>query len=136
VSTPVESYTTPSGITFLDNTGAHSLYAFQELGNNHVYALGASQDQASRDQLVAGTLGGLSLLASAQIRKNLTTATSGLKHNWVTGLAAVGNEWLVGTYSDGVKGGFSYSPRVHSLTLADKHSKGDITAVTEALAET
>jgi ligand-binding sensor domain-containing protein len=93
---------TPAGITFLDKTGAHSLYAFQGLVNNHVYALGASQDQASQDQLVAGTLGGLSLLAGGQIRKNLTTATSGLKHNWVTGLAAVGNEWLVGTYGAGV----------------------------------
>jgi hypothetical protein len=32
--------------------------------------------------------------------------------------------------------GLSYSPRVHSLTLAEKESKSDITAVTEALAET
>jgi ligand-binding sensor domain-containing protein len=88
---------TPAGITFLDNTGAHSLYAFEGLVNNHVYALGANEDQ-----LVAGTLGGLSLLAGGQIRRNLTTATSGLKHNWITGLAAVGNEWLVGTYGAGV----------------------------------
>ena len=88
---------TPAGITFLDNTGAHSLYAFQGLVNNHVYALGATGDQ-----LVAGTLGGLSLLAGGQISKNLTVATSGLKHNWITGLAAVGNEWLVGTYGAGV----------------------------------
>ena len=88
---------TPAGITFLDDTGAHSLYAFQGLVNNHVYALGASGDQ-----LVAGTLGGLSLLNGGQIRRNLTTATSGLKHNWITGLAAVGNEWLVGTYGAGV----------------------------------
>jgi hypothetical protein len=88
---------TPAGITFLDTTGAHSLYAFQGLVNNHVYALGAKESQ-----LVAGTLGGLSLLAGGQIRRNLTTATSGLKHNWITGLAAVGNEWLVGTYGSGV----------------------------------
>ena len=88
---------TPAGITFLDNTGAHSLYAFQGLVNNHVYALGAGGNE-----LVAGTLGGLSLLAGGQIEKNLTVATSGLKHNWITGLAAVGNEWLVGTYGAGV----------------------------------
>jgi ligand-binding sensor domain-containing protein len=88
---------TPAGITFLDNTGAHSLYAFQGLVNNHVYALGASQDQ-----LVAGTLGGLSLLEGGQVRKNLTTATSGLKHNWITSLAAAGGDWLVGTYGAGV----------------------------------
>jgi hypothetical protein len=88
---------TPGGITFLDNTGAHSLYAFQGLVNNHVYALGAGGNE-----LVAGTLGGLSLLTGGQISKNLTVATSGLKHNWITGLAAVGNEWLVGTYGAGV----------------------------------
>jgi ligand-binding sensor domain-containing protein len=36
------------------------------------------------------------------VQKNLTTATSGLKHNWITGLAAVNNDWLVGTYGTGV----------------------------------
>ena len=88
---------TPAGITFLDASGAHSIYAFQGLVNNHVYALGASGNQ-----LVAGTLGGLSLLAGDSVRRNLTTATSGLKHNWITGLAQVGSEWLVGTYGAGV----------------------------------
>jgi ligand-binding sensor domain-containing protein len=88
---------TPAGITFLDASGAHSIYAFQGLVNNHVYALGASGDQ-----LVAGTLGGLSLLTGGSVRRNLTTANSGLKHNWITGLAQVGSEWLVGTYGAGV----------------------------------
>ena len=36
------------------------------------------------------------------MRRNITTATSGLKHNWITALAQVGNEWLVGTYGAGV----------------------------------
>jgi ligand-binding sensor domain-containing protein len=88
---------TPAGITFLDASGAHSIYAFQGLVNNHVYALGASGGQ-----LVAGTLGGLSLLTGDSVRRNLTTSTSGLKHNWITGLAQVGSEWLVGTYGAGV----------------------------------
>jgi ligand-binding sensor domain-containing protein len=88
---------TPAGITFLDASGAHSLYAFQGLVNNHVYALGASGDR-----LVAGTLGGISLLNAGSVRRNLTTATSGLKHNWITGVVAVGDEWLVGTYGAGV----------------------------------
>ena len=88
---------TPAGITFLDASGPHSLYAFRGLVNNHVYALGASGDQ-----LVAGTLGGLSLLSGGVVRRNLTVATSGLKHNWITGLVTVGNEWLVGTYGAGV----------------------------------
>ena len=88
---------TPAGITFLDKSGAHSIYAFQGLVNNHVYALGADGDK-----LVAGTLGGLSLLAGGEVRKNLNTANSGLKHNWITALAEVGNDWLVGTYGIGV----------------------------------
>ena len=88
---------TPAGITFLDRSGAHSLYAFQGLVNNHVYALGADGSR-----LVAGTLGGLSLLNGGAVERNLTTATSGLKHNWITSLAAVGNDWLVGTYGAGV----------------------------------
>jgi ligand-binding sensor domain-containing protein len=88
---------TPAGITFLDKSGAHSIYAFQGLVNNHVYALGADGDK-----LVAGTLGGLSLLSGGEVRKNLNTATSGLKHNWITALTEVGNDWLVGTYGAGV----------------------------------
>jgi len=88
---------TPAGITFLDRSGAHSIYAFQGLVNNHVYALGADGDK-----LVAGTLGGLSLLTGGEVRKNLNTSTSGLKHNWITALTPVGNDWLVGTYGAGI----------------------------------
>ncbi|MGO9316925.1 MAG: hypothetical protein ACLPXT_02015 [Terracidiphilus sp.] len=88
---------TPAGITFLDRSGTHSIYTFQGLVNNHVYALGAGGDK-----LVAGTLGGLSLLSNGEVLGNLNTANSGLKHNWITALAAVGNDWLVGTYGAGV----------------------------------
>jgi len=88
---------TPAGITFLDSSGAHSMYAFQGLVNNHVYALGASGDR-----LLVGTLGGLSLLSSGQVQRNLTTGNSGLRPNWITGLAAVGDQWLIGTYGGGI----------------------------------
>jgi len=88
---------TPAGITFLDRSGAHSIYAFQGMVNNHVYALGADGDK-----LIAGTLGGLSLLTGGEVRKNLNTSTSGLKHNWITALSPVGNDWLVGTYGVGI----------------------------------
>jgi ligand-binding sensor domain-containing protein len=88
---------TPAGITFLDSSGAHSIYAFQGLINNHVYALGTSGDQ-----LVAGTLGGLSLLTGGEVHRNLNTGNSGLKHNWITALATAGGDWLVGTYGAGV----------------------------------
>ena len=55
---------TPAGITFLDESGAHSIYAFQGLVNNHVYALGADGDK-----LVAGTLGGFRCSRAARCAK-------------------------------------------------------------------
>lgn len=52
--------------------------------------------------MLVGTLGGLSLLDQGQVRMNYTTANSGLKANWITALARVGDEWFVGTYGGGV----------------------------------
>jgi ligand-binding sensor domain-containing protein len=90
---------TPAGLTFLDATGARSMYAFQGLVNNHVYALGVSGNQ-----LMAGTLGGLSQLDRGDVQVSYTTATPGLKHNWITAVVSVGGEWMVGTYGAGVLG--------------------------------
>ncbi len=89
---------TPAGITFLDPGGAHSIYAFQGLVNNHVYALGADNNR-----LAAGTLGGISLIEAGDVQQNLNVANSGLKHNWITAFAPVGDEWLVGTYGAGIE---------------------------------
>lgn len=88
---------TPAGVTFLDKSGAHSIYAFQGLVNNHVYALGVHGSQ-----LLVGTLGGLSLLNGDSVQRNFTTANSGLNHNWITGVVPVGDQWLVGTYGAGI----------------------------------
>lgn len=88
---------TPAGLTFLDATGARSMYAFQGLVNNHVYALAASGDQ-----LMAGTLGGISVLDKGNVAANYTTANSTLKHNWITAVVSVGQEWMVGTYGAGI----------------------------------
>lgn len=88
---------TPAGITFLDASGPHSMYAFQGLVNNHVYAL-----EARGGGLMVGTLGGLSLVSEGAVRRNWTTANSGLKANWITALASVGTDWLAGTYGAGV----------------------------------
>lgn len=88
---------TPSGLTFIDASGARSLYVLHGLVNNHVYALGSTGRQ-----VLAGTLGGVSILEDDQIRANLTTANSGLKHNWVTAAVAAGPDWFVGTYGAGV----------------------------------
>ncbi len=90
---------TPAGLTFLDVTGARSLYAFHGLVNNHVYALGVSGDE-----LIAGTLGGLSLLKKGNISLSYTTTTSNLKHNWITAVVPVGQEWMLGTYGAGIVG--------------------------------
>jgi len=90
---------TPAGLTFLDASGARSMYAFHGLVNNHVYALGVSGDE-----LIAGTLGGISRLNKGDVSVNYTTATPGLKHNWITAVVPVGAEWMVGTYGAGVLG--------------------------------
>jgi len=90
---------TPAGLTFLDASGARSMYAFHGLVSNHVYALGVSGDE-----LVAGTLGGLSVLEKGDVTANYTTATSNLKHNWITAVVPVGSEWMVGTYGAGILG--------------------------------
>jgi ligand-binding sensor domain-containing protein len=90
---------TPAGLTFLDGSGASSMHAFNGIVNNHVYALGVSGDQ-----LMAGTLGGLSQLDKGSVTANYTTASSNLKHNWITAVVPVGSGWMVGTYGAGVLG--------------------------------
>jgi ligand-binding sensor domain-containing protein len=103
---------TPAGLTFLDSSGARSMYAFHGLVNNHVYALGVSGDE-----LIAGTLGGLSVLDKGNVAANYTTATSNLKHNWITAVVPVGPEWMVGTYGAGILG-LDRSGRFHSFETA------------------
>ncbi len=88
---------TPAGLTFIDASGTRSMYAFHGLVNNHVYALGVSGDE-----LMAGTLGGLSRLKKGYVEANFTTASSNLKHNWITALVPVGPDWMVGTYGAGI----------------------------------
>jgi ligand-binding sensor domain-containing protein len=73
------------------------MYAFHGLVNNHVYALGVSGDE-----MMAGTLGGLSRLNQGDVKVNYTTSSSNLKHNWITSVVPVGSEWMVGTYGAGV----------------------------------
>lgn len=93
---------TPAGITYIDSTGPHSLYAFHGLVNNHVYTL-ASDDH---NHLLAGTLGGISLLNDGVVHANMTTRNSGLKQNWITAIVPVSddsqNNFFIGTYGSGV----------------------------------
>jgi ligand-binding sensor domain-containing protein len=90
---------TPAGLTFLDAAGAHSMYAFHGLVNNHVYALGVNGNE-----LLAGTLGGLSVISGEDVKVNYTSASSTLVQNWITAIARVGGEWMVGTYGAGILG--------------------------------
>ncbi len=103
---------TPAGLTFLDASGARSMYAFHGLVNNHVYALGVAGDQ-----LLAGTLGGISVLNKGEVLVNYTTTTSNLKHNWITAVVRVGSEWMVGTYGAGILG-LDGSGHFHSFETA------------------
>ena len=102
---------TPSGLTFLDQSGARSMYAFHGLVNNHIYALAVSGDQ-----LVAGTLGGISLLDKGSVSINYTTTTSNLRHNWITAVVPVDSEWMIGTYGAGILG-LDPSGQFHSFDI-------------------
>jgi ligand-binding sensor domain-containing protein len=88
---------TPAGLTTIDASGTSSLYAFHGLVNNHVYALAASGPR-----VLAGTLGGLSILDAGLVSASFTTANSGLEHNWITAIVGVANDWFIGTYGAGV----------------------------------
>ncbi|HEV2688380.1 MAG TPA: two-component regulator propeller domain-containing protein, partial [Bryobacteraceae bacterium] len=94
---PSITVATPAGLTTIDATGTSSLYAFHGLVNNHVYALAVSGSR-----VMAGTLGGLSVLDSGMVSASFTTANSGLKHNWITAIVPVASDWFIGTYGAGV----------------------------------
>jgi ligand-binding sensor domain-containing protein len=106
---------TPAGLTFLDASGARSMYAFHGLVSNHVYALGVSGDE-----LMAGTLGGLSLLNKGDVMVNYTTTSSNLAHNWISAVVPVGSDWMVGTYGAGILG-LDRSGRFHSFEIGSGH---------------
>jgi ligand-binding sensor domain-containing protein len=88
---------TPAGLTFLTAGGARSIYAFQGLVNNHVYTLATAGSR-----LLAGTLGGVSILDGGHVKLNYTNANSGLNTNWITSLVRVGDDWFAGTYGGGI----------------------------------
>lgn len=88
---------TPAGITFLGADGPRSMYTFHGLVNNHVYALGVADDD-----LMVGTLGGLSAVEKGFVRANYTAGNSALKQNWITAVVRVDDEWMIGTYGGGV----------------------------------
>jgi ligand-binding sensor domain-containing protein len=88
---------TPAGLTFLDASGPHSLYAFHGMVNNHVYTVGAAGKE-----VIAGTLGGISVLEDEKVAVNYTVASRGLTHNWISAVVRDGHDWIVGTYGGGI----------------------------------
>ena len=88
---------TPAGLTFMDGAKISSVYAFQGLVNNHVYTVAEAGDE-----LLAGTLGGVSLLKGEAVQANFTTANSALRQNWITASTNFAGEIYLGTYGSGV----------------------------------
>lgn len=103
---------TPAGITFLDRKGGRSLYAFQGLVNNHVYTLGKSGDV-----ILAGTLGGITMLYRGDVAGSYTMANSSVPKNWISAVAPLGREWMIGTYGGGVAR-LDGSGKFHSYDVA------------------
>jgi ligand-binding sensor domain-containing protein len=88
---------TPAGISFVDSGSVTSIYAFHGLVNNHVYTLAEREGG-----ILAGTLGGFSLLKNGIVTASFTTANSGMKQNWITASASEGETTYLGTYGAGV----------------------------------
>jgi len=89
---------TSSGLSFLERGAVSSIYAFQGLVNNHVYTIA----QAGPSILLAGTLGGVSVLKNGLVQASFTTANSELRQNWITSSAVYGGDVYLGTYGSGV----------------------------------
>jgi len=88
---------TAAGVTLLEEGGPESIYAFHGLANNHVYTLGQSGSR-----LLAGTLGGLSLIEGGFVRASYTTSNSPLQQNWISAIVLFGGAFFIGTYGGGV----------------------------------
>jgi hypothetical protein len=97
ITTESMAVATPAGITIIDAAGPRSLYAFHGLVNNHVYTLAAAGQR-----LLAGSLGGMSVLDGGVVEASYTTANSPLRQNWITAIVPFGDEWFVGTYGAGL----------------------------------
>lgn len=89
---------TSSGFCVIDlsDLSVRNYGAFHGLISNRVYAVAAT----SRE-IVLGTLGGISIFDGRAFR-NVTSANSDLKSNWVNGLQDAGERVYVGTYGGGI----------------------------------
>ncbi len=81
---------TNAGITFMNGPAISSVYAFQGLVNNHVYTIAQNNSI-----LLAGTLGGVSLLKNNVVQNSFTTANSNLKSKLDHGIYRSGRRCLL-----------------------------------------
>ena len=88
---------TSSGVTFVTGGAVASLSVFHGLVSNHVNTLAVRGDD-----LIAGTLGGISRLHRGDLAANYTTANSDLQQNWITASAEENGTFYLGTYGSGV----------------------------------
>jgi ligand-binding sensor domain-containing protein len=113
---------TASGVTLIDAAGPQSIYAFHGLASNHVYALGGGGAR-----LLAGTLGGLSIIQDGFVRASYTTANSLLKQNWISSIVSDADGWYIGTYGSGVfhmdhDGHFTEFPDIPANTVINPNA--------------
>ncbi|MSP59620.1 MAG: hypothetical protein EXR72_04620 [Myxococcales bacterium] len=86
------------GLSLVDGARVRSLYAFHGLANNHVYAVASDGDR-----IYAGTLGGLSIIEDAKVKRSLGAGPGALRAAWVTALAVTPEGLYIGSYGGGVQ---------------------------------
>ncbi|MCK4576279.1 hypothetical protein KAU34_07715 [candidate division WOR-3 bacterium] len=84
------------GILDLNRFESKIFGSFQGLINNRVYSIAYSEGK-----IILGTLGGISIFDGNSF-KNVTSANSSLKCNWINGLLVAGERIYIGTYGGGI----------------------------------
>lgn len=85
--------------------------SFNGLINNRVYAVAAADEN-----IVLGTLGGISIFDGIQFR-NVTSANSPMTSNWINGLQSAQDRVYVGTYGGGI--GYFDKKGIHIIEETD-----------------
>lgn len=96
---------TGGGLSLLENNGIKSIYAFHGLINNRVFTqLETEQESIGHPgrKLLAGTLGGISIIGGSKVLGSLTPENSPLPIHWITALEEVDDSIFIGTYGAGV----------------------------------
>lgn len=93
---------TGAGISFISGGDIQSIYAFHGLINNKVFCLLPLAGSGEETRIVAGTLGGISILSGRNVTAQITPENSELPIHWITALADFEGSLLIGTYGGGL----------------------------------